>query len=79
MSKHNLTSIPRVPQDDGAPASLDEFVFGDEPAGAPQAAIKVVVAPEVKRRLRIAAAKRDLTVSKLLREVFVEWLDANNE
>ena len=78
MSKNELTSIPRVPQDDGAPASLDKFVFGDE-AGAAQAAIKVMVAPEVKRRLRIAAAKRDMTVSKLIRQVFVEWLDANGE
>ena len=49
----------------------------DEPS-AP-AGIKVVVAPEVKRRLRIAAAKRDMTVSKLIREVCVEWLDANDE
>ena len=38
-----------------------------------------MVAPEVKRRLRIAAAKRDMTVSKLIRQVFVEWLDANDE
>ena len=78
MSKNELTSIPRVPQDDGAPASLDEFVFGDK-AGTTQAAIKVMVTPEVKRRLRIAAAKRDMTVSKLIRQVFVEWLDANGE
>ena len=77
MSKHNPTAIPRVAPDDSAPASLDDFVF--DQAGADQAAIKVMVAPEVKRRLRIAAAKRDMTVSKLIRQVFVEWLDANGE
>ena len=45
---------------------------------APPAGIKVVVAPAVKRRRRMAAAKRDMTVSKLIRAVCVEWLDAHD-
>lgn len=39
--------------------------------------IKVAVTPAEKRRFRIEAARRDISMSQLGREMLSEWLDEN--
>ena len=70
MSETKLNAIPR-PSKKQPTASLDAWVGG---ATEPQAAntrrvnIKAAVSPELRRRLRMAAAAQDTTVAE-------RWLD----
>ena len=75
MSETKLNAIPR-PSKKQPTASLDAWVGGEtEPPAAPRRVnIKAAVSPELRRRLRMAAAAQDTTVADILRELAERWL-----
>ena len=76
MSKTRLNAIPRASGQQPAP-SLDQWVDGeDQPRVAPSktVTIKASVSPELRRRLRVAAAEQDRNVADILRELAERWL-----
>lgn len=79
MSKNKLPSIPRAPQESDAAPSLDEWVAGDEPAGAPQTIIRAIVTPEQRRYLRGLAFEQDTSMSKIIRELIDRRMAEDNE
>ena len=78
MSETKLNAIPRPASKPPPTPSLDEWVVGAEPspAAAPRrVTIKAAVSPELRRRLRMAAAAQDKNVADILRELAERWLD----
>ena len=75
MSQTKLNAIPRAAQQQPAP-SLDDWVRDEEPArDAKAVTIKAKVSPELRRRLRVAAAEQDTNVANILRELVERWLE----
>ncbi len=75
MSKNELTSIPRAPQESKAATSLNEWVAGDEQPGAPQTIIRAIVTPEQRRYL---AFDQEKSVSKIIRELIDRRMAEDN-
>ena len=78
MSKNELTSIPRAPQQSDAAPSLNEWVAGDEQAGAPQTIIRAIVTPEQRRYLRFLAFDQEKSMSQIIRELIDRRMAEDN-
>ena len=77
MSNTKLNAIPRPAPKPPPAQSLDEWVGTEPPRAADtrRVTIKAAVSPELRRRLRMAAAAQDTTVADILRELAERWLD----
>lgn len=78
MSKTKMNAIPRAASQPAT--SLDDWVGGEAQAQADAPAAKLVtikaaVTPELRRRLRVAAAEQDTNVANVLRALAERWLE----
>lgn len=72
MSETKMDPIPRAAPDTAA--ALDDFVHGDDSAGAkPLTTIRVIVTPEQKQRLGHAAVDQGTSMSEILRGLIDRW------
>ena len=75
MTETKLKPIPRPARPQADPPAVDEWVGLKPPV--PSAArtdlIKAAVTPELKRRLRLAAAAEGTTVADALRALAEQW------
>ena len=77
MTETKLNAIPRPASKPPPAQSLDEWVGTEPPRDADtrRVTIKAAVSPELRRRLRVAAAEHDKNVADILRELAEHWLE----